>query len=177
MLRKKSKLTLRQLAFLFFILGLNLPVSTAQSSEVEVTFSGTLFYPPPCTISSVVNVDLGDVIFDSTNASFINLPVSFNCASAGKNQLTYAIRGEGMAGDQQYVIKTSIDNLGVTFIETSNTDEEDNGRVNIRKTYNFDKDSIPVLRVGATHFTAVPFENKPIPGAFTAVATLEIGYQ
>ncbi|MCP1115439.1 fimbrial protein [Enterobacter bugandensis] len=177
MLRKKSKLTLRQLAFISFIVGLNLPVSTAQSSEVEVTFSGTLFYPPPCTISSVVNVELGDVIFDSTSASFINLPVSFNCASAGKNQLTYAIRGEAMGGDQQYVIKTSIENLGVTFLDESNTDEVDNGRVNIRKTYNFDKDSVPTIQVGAFHFKAVPVDRKPIPGAFTAIATLEIGYQ
>lgn len=157
--------------------GLTLNAYAVDRNRVVVNVTGEMVYPPPCTISSVVNVDLGDVIFDSTNASFINLPVSINCAAARKNQLTYAIRGEGMAGDLQYVIKTSIDNLGVTFVETSNTDEEDNGRVNIRKTYNFDKDSIPVLRVGATHFTAIPFENKPIPGAFTAVATLEIGYQ
>ncbi len=40
MLRKKSKIALRQLAYLF--IGLSLPVLTVQSSEVEVNFSGTL---------------------------------------------------------------------------------------------------------------------------------------
>ncbi len=157
--------------------GLTLNAYAVDRNRVVVNVTGEMVYPPPCTISSVVDVDLGDVIFDLTNASFIDLPVSINCAAARKNQLTYAIRGEGMGGDQQYVIKTSIANLGVTFHDAGNTDEEDGGRVNIRKTYNFDKSSVPKIRVGAFHFTAIPFESKPIPGAFTAVATLEIGYQ
>ena len=157
--------------------GLTLNVYAIDRNRVVVNVTGEMVYPPPCTINSVVDVDLGDVIFDLTNASFIDLPVSINCAAARKNQLTYAIRGEGMEGDQQYVIKTSIEHLGVTFSDAGNTDEEDGGRVNIRKTDNFDKNSVPKIRVGAFHFTAIPFESKPIPGAFTAVATLEIGYQ
>lgn len=166
-----------KLLMLVICSGLSLSVNAIDRNRVVVNVTGEMVYPPPCRISSVVDVDLGDVIFDLTNASFIDLPVSINCAAARKNQLTYAIRGEGMPGDQQYVIKTSIEHLGVTFSDAGNTDEEDGGRVNIRKTYNFDKNSVPKIRVGAFHFTAIPFDKKPIPGSFTAAATLEIGYQ
>lgn len=164
MLRNKSKIALRQLAYLFFIAGLSLPVSTAWSSEVEVSFSGTLLYPPPCKVASLKAVDFGKIVIDTVADTTRDINLEMDCSDAQKNALKIGFEGEKETDNANWWFKTNVPRLGIGIV---------NGNTEIRldSWVNFTSDTQPDLKVRLKRWSAAQptFQPGKINGSFTII--------
>ena len=162
MLRKKPKIALRQLAYLF--IGLSLTVFTAHSSEVEVNFSGTLLYPPPCKVSASKTVDFGKVIIDSVADTTRDINLELDCSDAQKNALKIGFEGEKQLENPNWWFKTSMTRLGLGIVNG-------NTEVRLDSWINFTSDTQPDLKVRLKRWSAAQPSLLPgkIEGSFTII--------
>ncbi|MCU6216065.1 fimbrial protein [Enterobacter bugandensis] len=162
MLRKKSKIALRQLAYLF--IGLSFPAFTAHSSEVDVSFSGTLLYPPPCKVSASKTVDFGKIIIDSVADTTRDINLELDCSDAQKNALKIGFEGEREPDNANAWFKTNVPRLGIGIV---------NGDTEVRLDYwiNFTSDTQPDLKVKLKRWSAAQpsFVPGKIEGSFTII--------
>ncbi|HHK4130849.1 TPA: fimbrial protein [Enterobacter roggenkampii] len=164
MLRKESKITLRQMVFLFFILGLNLPVSTALSSEVDVTFSGTLIYPPPCKVTSSKTVDFGEVVIDTLADTTRDINLELDCSDAQKSALKIGFEGGREPDNADWWFKTNVPRLGLAILNGNN-------EIRLDSWVSFTSDTQPDLKVRLKRWLAAQpsFEPGQMNGSFTII--------
>ncbi|MCU6406183.1 fimbrial protein [Enterobacter quasiroggenkampii] len=162
MLRKKSKIALRQLAYLF--IGLSLPVFTVQSSEAEVNFSGTLLYPPPCKVASIKNIEFGKIIIDTVAGTTRDINLELDCSDAQKNALKIGFEGEREPDNANAWFKTNVPRLGIGIV---NGDAE----VRLDNWINFTSDTQPNLKVRFKRWSEAQSSFVPgkIEGSFTII--------
>ncbi|WP_368542911.1 fimbrial protein [Enterobacter soli] len=162
MLRKKSKIALRQLAYL--CIGLSLPVFTAHSSEVEVNFSGTLLYPPPCKVASIKDIEFGKMNIDTVANTTRDIDLELDCSDAQKNALKIGFEGEREPDNANGWFKTNVPRLGIGIV---------NGDTEVRLDYwiNFTSDTQPNLKVRLKRWSAAQSSFVPgkIEGSFTII--------
>ena len=162
MLCKKSKISLRQLSCL--LIGLSFPVLTAQSSEVEVNFSGTLLYPPPCKVSSPITVEFGKIFIDSVADTTRDIHLELDCSDAQKDALKIGFEGEREPDNANWWFRTNVPRLGIGVV---------NGNTEIRldSWINFTSDTQPDLKVKLKRWSAAQpsFQPGKIEGSFTII--------
>ncbi|MBC3378717.1 fimbrial protein [Serratia fonticola] len=142
------------------------------TQAVQVNFQGGLVEALPCTINNgeLIEVDFGDnlVIRNLDGVRYAKpIPYQIDCPTAGEVRLS--IRGESGSFDV-YTLQTSLPGLGLRIKLSNGTSYP----VGVDAFY-------PVIDVQSPpQLTAVPIVNPaqpPVPGAFTARATLLAEYQ
>lgn len=139
----------------------------ADANEVEVSITGKLHYPPPCTVSSEVNVEFDDMLTTNANSQRKDIPLTINCAGAKKDQLAYRVTGRGMGGNVWQWFYTGINALGIGIYNQDDTE------LRISSWYSFDKTDVPTFYARTRHYSTSVIE----PGNFSATITLEIKHE
>ncbi|HHK4130847.1 TPA: fimbrial protein [Enterobacter roggenkampii] len=137
------------------------------ANKVEVIITGKLVYPPPCKISSDVNVEFDDMLTTNVDIQRKDIPLTLNCAGAKKDQLAYRVTGRGMSGNAYQWFETDISGLGIGIYNQDDTE------LTISSWYSFDKDDVPTFYARTRHYSTTVIE----PGNFSATITLEIKHE
>lgn len=72
------------------LLSVSSMASATDANEIDVSITGKLHYPPPCNVSTEVNVEFDDMLTTNVNAQRKDIPLTLNCAGAKKTSLLIA---------------------------------------------------------------------------------------
>ncbi|MDA5497809.1 fimbrial protein [Yersinia aleksiciae] len=156
-----------------FSVAVVLALSSPLAYAVNMTFSGTLINPPPCTISggSTIDVAFGENLgvnkINGTNYTQ-NVPYTVTCDTTptGSSELGLTIISGSVTTFDAAAIQTDTQDLGIRILKNGTA-----FTLNTRVPY--DKNNPPVLQ-------AVPVQAPGATlteGAFSATATLLVDYQ
>lgn len=149
------------------LLSVSSMASATDANEIDVSITGKLHYPPPCNVSTEVNVEFDDMLTTNVNAQRKDIPLTLNCAGAKKDQLAYRVTGRGMSGNVWQWFDTGISGLGIGIYN------QDDIELRISSWYSFDKDDVPTFYARTRHYSTTLIE----PGNFSATITLEIKHE
>lgn len=149
------------------LLSLSSMVLASDANEVEVSITGKLHYPPPCNVTSEVNVTFDDMLTTNANTQRKDIPLTLNCAGAKKDQLAYRVTGRGMGGNVWQWFETGISGLGIGIYN------QDDAQLRIGSWYSFNKNDVPTFYARTRHYSTAVIE----PGNFSATITLEIKHE
>ncbi|HIE1061104.1 TPA: fimbrial protein [Serratia marcescens] len=143
----------------------------AANGEADMTFHGTLFDPPPCSVNNdrAIEVDFGDVMTTRIDGTAYQMPVAYtlSCTAGVPNTMKLQVQGTGASFDSK-VLKTNKTGLGVKLQQGTNK-----SALAINTWLNFTYPNKPAL-------WAVPVKQSGATlngGEFTATATLRVDYQ
>ncbi|QCP59343.1 fimbrial protein [Pantoea sp. SO10] len=146
---------------------ISLPIQ-AQTAATDITISGQLFYPQPCIFNvDPIHVDFGDnLLHNDIHGSRYEQPIDaqLDCSAAPVDSLKLRFTGIGASFDQD-VLDTNHTDLGIEL-------RAQGTKLPLNSWLPFvgvppAMSAVPVKRV----------DSELKPGAFNAVATLEIDYQ
>ncbi|HDG9775440.1 TPA: fimbrial protein [Raoultella planticola] len=146
-----------------------LPQIAVGVSTATITVKVAVVAPPPCVINGdqPIEVDFGEVL--TTRVDGYNymreVPYSVQCTGATSNDMVLQIQGMG-AGFGINVLDTNKDNLGIALLNNGSPQRLNS---DIKFTY----PHLPVLKV-----VPIKSPNSTLKaGAFSAGATMKVGYQ
>lgn len=156
-----------RLCVFFALLSFSAIAKATDANEIEVSITGKLHYPPPCKVSSDLDVEFDDMLTTNANTQRKDIPLTLNCAGAKKDQLAYRFTGRGMSGNVWQWFDSGISALGIGIYNQDNTEHR------IGSWYSFDKNDVPTFYARTRHFSTSVIE----PGNFSATITLEIKHE
>ncbi len=75
------------------LLSFSSMVIASDANEVEVSITGKLHYPPPCNVSSELDVTFDDMLTTNANTQRKDIPLALNCAGAKKRSTCLSRHG------------------------------------------------------------------------------------
>ncbi|NIG87616.1 MAG: fimbrial protein [Serratia symbiotica] len=165
---KKIRISIAGVA-VFLICALGNPLARGEGGT-EVTFSGTVFDPPPCKINGEQTIDfafgsLGVKKVDGSSYA-VTKTLIFSCDADTLAPLQIAIQGDQLNGEN--VLKTDSSNLGIALYNGVNGQ-----KISLNQFFYVDRDTRFLLQ-------AIPVKDdsgKPLVGGnFSANATMIFRY-
>ena len=123
--------------------------AATDTNSVAITLSGSVYYPPPCVVTSTtIEVPLGRLFTDEISPSTVGsdkntkkIELGLDCKGAKKDRLKIMISGDAAEQDGN-VLKSAQEGFWFRFDDASAK-----SIMPVNQWYSFDKNSIPELTV------------------------------